>query len=420
MVGGDDYASARSTSPPRASASPAPLQAVHPRGGAHEGHHARLHLDLAPDRLLRREDQEGPLHGVLRRRQLRGRLLGRDVAANATAFSDNSVFAQLGSSVGTKKIAHLARGMGSDGVSNNLAMTLGGLKEGVTVLDMAHAYESFAQRGRFVYGDDEPGRVEASELTRPTRARGHPAPSSRRRPRPPGRTAQRLEGHPQDEPGPAQDLGRRQRLLDPLHRRGAGTAGPRNPRATFVAGKTGTTENYGDAWFVGWTDDITVAVWVGYPDELRPMETEFRASPSPAAPTPPIWKTFVERAIPYAGYGEEDEDDEDPTPAGDHGAAHAGTYRRSPRPTDPGGARRPRRPVTAGGARADDARAPRGAESPRPRRRRPGPSRRPSSRPRATAAARGAPAASLIPGGRGRDTAATPRARTATAARPPW
>src|SRR5205814_1638409 len=39
----------------------------------------------------------------------------------------------------------------------------------------------------------------------------------------------------------------------------------------FAAGKTGTTENYGDAWFVGFNKDLTVAVWVGYPDRLRPM-----------------------------------------------------------------------------------------------------------------------------------------------------
>ena len=38
-----------------------------------------------------------------------------------------------------------------------------------------------------------------------------------------------------------------------------------------VAGKTGTTENYGDAWFVGYTPQLVTAVWVGYPDKLRPM-----------------------------------------------------------------------------------------------------------------------------------------------------
>ena len=37
-----------------------------------------------------------------------------------------------------------------------------------------------------------------------------------------------------------------------------------------VAGKTGTTENYGDAWFVGYTPDLVTAVWVGYPDRLTP------------------------------------------------------------------------------------------------------------------------------------------------------
>ena len=36
----------------------------------------------------------------------------------------------------------------------------------------------------------------------------------------------------------------------------------------FAAGKTGTTENYGDAWFVGFNKELTVAVWVGYPDKL--------------------------------------------------------------------------------------------------------------------------------------------------------
>ena len=47
----------------------------------------------------------------------------------------------------------------------------------------------------------------------------------------------------------------------------------------FAAGKTGTTENSGDAWFVGFTKRWTVAVWVGYPDKLKPMLTEFAGAP---------------------------------------------------------------------------------------------------------------------------------------------
>jgi penicillin-binding protein 1A len=47
----------------------------------------------------------------------------------------------------------------------------------------------------------------------------------------------------------------------------------------YIWGKTGTTENYGDAWFVGGNDDLTVAIWVGYADKLQPMEYEHAGSP---------------------------------------------------------------------------------------------------------------------------------------------
>jgi membrane peptidoglycan carboxypeptidase len=67
-----------------------------------------------------------------------------------------------------------------------------------------------------------------------------------------------------------------------------------------VAGKTGTTENYGDAWFVGYTPQLVTAVWVGYPTRLKPMLTEFNGE-SVAGGTFPalIWKSFMERALPY-------------------------------------------------------------------------------------------------------------------------
>ncbi len=44
----------------------------------------------------------------------------------------------------------------------------------------------------------------------------------------------------------------------------------------FAAGKTGTTENYGDAWFIGFTDKLTIAVWVGYPNGNTSMATRLR------------------------------------------------------------------------------------------------------------------------------------------------
>ena len=69
-----------------------------------------------------------------------------------------------------------------------------------------------------------------------------------------------------------------------------------------VAGKTGTTDNYADAWFVGYTPELVVAVWVGYPDRLRPMLTEFGGEPVTGGTLPAkIWKTFVSSVEPKNG-----------------------------------------------------------------------------------------------------------------------
>ena len=58
-----------------------------------------------------------------------------------------------------------------------------------------------------------------------------------------------------------------------------------------VAGKTGTTENYGDAWFVGYTPQLVTAVWVGYPNKLGPMPTEFHGDPVAGGTFPAmIWR----------------------------------------------------------------------------------------------------------------------------------
>ena len=65
-----------------------------------------------------------------------------------------------------------------------------------------------------------------------------------------------------------------------------------------VAGKTGTTENYGDAWFVGYTPQLVVAVWVGYPKTLQPMLTEFDGEAVTGGSFPAeIWKAFAAKAL---------------------------------------------------------------------------------------------------------------------------
>jgi penicillin-binding protein 1B len=59
----------------------------------------------------------------------------------------------------------------------------------------------------------------------------------------------------------------------------------------MVAGKTGTTDGYRDAWFVGYTSDVVIGVWVGFDDERA-----LRMTGSQAAL--PIWMELAHRIIP--------------------------------------------------------------------------------------------------------------------------
>jgi penicillin-binding protein 1A len=200
-------------------------------------------------------------------------------------------------------------------VSKNFAMTLGGLEQGVTPLDMAHAYQTFAQNGRFTYSTMSPGAVDRRKLGIPT-----PGPAGIKvigrkddgkvKPieLPDGTKA---ESKPVSWPVLKSSVaGSVSSMLSQVVAQGTATRA--QIPGVFVAGKTGTTENYGDAWFVGWTDKITVAVWVGYPDELRPMETEFNGEPVAGGTYPAaIWKSFVEAARRYDEYGGEDEDSDE-------------------------------------------------------------------------------------------------------------
>jgi penicillin-binding protein 1A len=204
--------------------------------------------------------------------------------ADATAYSDNSVFAEVGIKAGTRKIARLAERMGiRTPVSTNPAMTIGGLKTGVTPLDMAHAYETLARGGQRVSSslasDGGPTGIEDVQSPTPLIGNRHEERSVPvlTRVLPPGLVSaetQMLEGVIQRGTGKAADIGE------------------------FAAGKTGTTENYGDAWFVGWNSHYTVAVWVGYPNGLRPMKTDFNGGPVLGGTFPAlIWHDFMTAAI---------------------------------------------------------------------------------------------------------------------------
>jgi len=225
---------------------------------------------------------------------------GVTTLANATTNSDNSVYAELGLQLGPDKVARMARRLGvRSPVSRNAANALGGLKQGVTPLDMAHAYETFAQRGELTYGTMSPGDPEDRGVTPIPGPLGVEAIG-----RGAGDDFEPVELNGVElenrvlkrrviEPAVADTV---ESILQTVVK--SGTATRAFVPGVTIAGKTGTTEGYGDAWFVGWTKEYTVAVWVGYPDRFQPMETEFQGDPVAGGTYPAgIFKTFVEALV---------------------------------------------------------------------------------------------------------------------------
>src|SRR5215213_3273125 len=181
---------------------------------------------------------------------------------SATATSDNSVFAELGMKVKPRRVATLAERMGiRTHVSTNPAMLLGGLKEGVTPLEMAYAYSTIANDGDRVSGSLAPGEEGPVSIQSVEQGDGAIKKNEVRRER----------VFPAKVGEVAKDM------LGLVVSSGTGKAAQVGDE--FIWGKTGTTENYGDAWFVGGNDDLTVAIWVGYADKLQPMEFEHGGSP---------------------------------------------------------------------------------------------------------------------------------------------
>ena len=203
---------------------------------------------------------------------------GAQTLAGGLTFSDNAVYSAVGIKVGTKKVAALARRMGiRTPVSTNYAMTLGGLRQGVTPLDMAHAYESFITHGRRIEGTlgsgTGPVGIDRVKSENGDGIDRNKVISKRVLPR-----------------GVAdQTVG----IMSTVVSQGTGVRAALGD-GVFAAGKTGTTENSGDAWFVGFTQRMTVAVWVGYPNRLRPMLTEFQGGPVEGGTYPAIiWHAFM-------------------------------------------------------------------------------------------------------------------------------
>jgi len=268
--------------------------------------------------------------------------------SSATATSDNSVYAELGLKVGTKKIAALAERMGvRTKVSDNPAMTLGGLKEGLTPLELAYAYTTLANHGVRVSGSMASSPMGPVAIDRVTSS-GRDDENERRTERVfPAKVGQVAEG-----------------MLAGVVQGGTGKAAQ---IGEFAAGKTGTTENYGDAWFVGYNRQMTVAVWVGYPDGVKQMKTEYRGGPVAGGTYPTeIWHDFMTSFITVrdrrdAERGREREPEEAPAapttavpalpqqeqsaPGADAGPAEPQAPQRDPAPRQPAAPAQPQQPA---------------------------------------------------------------------------
>ena len=188
----------------------------------------------------------------------------------ATWDSVNAVFAQLIMQVGADKVAATAKTMGiSTPITAVPAIALGGLKEGVTPLEMAAAYGTLANGGTRM----EPfGVLEVRDGSGKVLSRAKPAGTKAIDPAVAYLTTDILKGVMAQGTGKPAQIGRP------------------------AAGKTGTTQEYRDAWFAGYTPDLTTVVWVGYPDAQKAMASVHGIKVTGGSFPAQIWQTFMKVA----------------------------------------------------------------------------------------------------------------------------
>ncbi len=190
----------------------------------------------------------------------------------ATLHSDNTVFAQLALDLGPESVADTAHDMGIETDLDGIpAETLGGLRIGVSPLEMADAYATLAAGGihskpiaikKVVFPD---GNVD--ELGEPERNRVF-------------------------SDGVAYEV---TQILEDNVDAGTGTAAQTS--CTYIAGKTGTTDDFNDAMFIGYTPYMATATWVGYPDALQSMSSVHGIAVAGGTFPAQIWHDYSEVAL---------------------------------------------------------------------------------------------------------------------------
>jgi len=189
----------------------------------------------------------------------------------ATEKSVNSVFAQLILEVTPEEVVKTAEAMGlPKGITPVPAIALGGLETGVTPLEMANAYATLAAGGREAtpYGISE---VKDSK----------------------GTTIFSAKAKVKDAIDPAVAYLTTD-ILKGVISKGTGSAAAIGRPA---AGKTGTTQENRDAWFVGYTPQLATAVWMGYPAAAKAMSSVHGRQVTGGAFPAQMWSKFMIAAL---------------------------------------------------------------------------------------------------------------------------
>jgi penicillin-binding protein 1A len=212
---------------------------------------------------------DDPTYGPIDVHTYSNSYIGRANLVKATLASDNSIYQQLDLDVGPPNVTQTARDMGIKSPMESVpAEGLGGLKHGVSPLEMANAYATIAANGWR-------NRVSAvRKVCFPTKLSGFDCKTDkahRDRAFQDGVTAEATK------------------ILKANVEGGTGTA------AQFgcpAAGKTGTVDNFTDAWFVGYTPRLSTSVWIGHATDRRTLG----AGAAGGTVAAPIWGAYMKTA----------------------------------------------------------------------------------------------------------------------------
>ncbi|WP_323690961.1 PBP1A family penicillin-binding protein [Phenylobacterium sp. 58.2.17] len=190
-----------------------------------------------------------------------GKYAGTVTVEAALARSLNTVAVKLGEEVGPAAIANLAGRFGITTLppSPNLSVSLGAYE--VPLIEMTSAYQVFQQAGNRL----RPYIVAQIQTT----------------------DGQVIYTHQTSSPVPAYDIHWASMMVKMMQKVVTGGTGTRANFGRPAAGKTGTSQNFRDAWFIGFTPDYVAGVWVGNDDD-KPMNQVTGGQVAAA-----IWKDYM-------------------------------------------------------------------------------------------------------------------------------